>query len=210
MRRLPGWCGMQRRPICAKPAIMTVFQNVRNGLIPARLTVAEVYALQEAGIIDARENFELIDGEIVPMAAAKFSHHEWMKSRLNEVLVLAKPAGTALFVEPSVTLNDHTFVEPDLAVWPRHIESQIARGPDLLLVIEVAVSSLGYDLRLKAGLYAQHGIRDYWVVDAVRKTIRVHRAPVDGRYTDVEEYEAHDSVTALLLPGVTIRLDTLD
>lgn len=189
---------------------MTVFQNVRKGLIPARLTVADVYALQEAGIIDEHENFELIDGEIVPMAAAKFSHHEWMKSRLNEVLVLAKPADTALFVEPSVTLNENTFVEPDLAVWARHVESQVVRGPDILLVIEVAVSSLGYDLRVKASLYAEHSIRDYWVVDAVRKTIRVHRSPVDGTYTDVEEYEAHDAVSALLLSGVTIRLAALD
>lgn len=188
---------------------MTMFQNVRKGLIPARLTVAEVYALQDAGVIDEREHFELIEGEIVPMAAAKFSHHEWMKSRLNEALVLAKPPATALFVEPSVTLNDSTFVEPDLVIWPREIESQEVRGPDLLLVIEVAVSSLGYDLRLKARLYAQHDVREYWVVDALRKTIRVHRAPVDGQYADVEEYEAHDAVSSLLLPGVTIRLDTL-
>ena len=83
------------------------------------------------------------------------------------------------------------------------------RGPDLLLVIEVSDSSLAYDLRVKAPLYARHGVPDYWVVDAVRETIRVHRAPADGAHTDVEEYEAHDSVAALLLP-VTIRLDTLD
>ena len=51
---------------------------------------------------------------------------------------------------------------------------------------------------------------EYWVVDAVRQTIRIHRAPVDGVYTDVEEYEGHDSVTASLLPGVSIRLDQLD
>jgi len=189
---------------------MTIFQNVRKGLIPARLTVAEVYALTETGGIAEGENFELIDGEIVPMAAANFSHHEWMKSRLIERLILAKPADAALFVEPSVTLNENTLVEPDLAIWPRPIESQRVRGPDLLLVIEVAVSSLGYDLRLKSALYARHGVRDYWVVDAVRKTIRVHRAPADGVYIDVEEYEAHDAVSPLLLPGVTIRLDTLD
>lgn len=189
---------------------MTVFQNIRKGLIPARLTVADVYALQEAGVIDEHEHFELIDGEVVPMAAAKFSQHEWMKSRLNEALVLAKPRAAGLFVEPSVTLNETTFVEPDLVIWPRDIPSQEVRGPDLELVVEVAISSLGYDLRLKARLYAQHGVRDYWVVDALRKTIRVHRAPVDGIYTDVEEYEAQDPVTALLLPGVVIRLDALD
>jgi Uma2 family endonuclease len=189
---------------------MSIFQDVRKGLIPARLTVAEVYVLQEAGIISEDEHFELIEGEIVPMAAAKFSHHEWMKSRLIEPLVLAKPKDTALYVEPSVTLSEDTFVEPDLAIWHREGESQKVRGPDLLLVVEVAASSIGYDLRVKSGLYAQYGVRDYWVVDALRKTIRVHRDPNNGSYRNVEEYAAQETVKALLLAGVSIRLDALD
>lgn len=189
---------------------MTVFQNIRKGLIPARLTVADIYDLQRAGVIDERERFELIEGEIVPMAAAKFSHHERMKSQLTEAFVLSKPRDVALFVEPSVALNEDTFLEPDLALWPRAIESQDVRGPDVLLVVEVSVSSLGYDLRVKAKLYALHGVREYWVVDAIRKTIRVHRSPSPNGYEDVEEYEAHDRVVPLLMPDLTIRLDTLD
>lgn len=53
-------------------------------------------------------------------------------------------------------------------------------------------------------------MREYWVVDAVRQTIRVYRAPADGAYTDVAEYEAHDNVNASLLPGIVIRLDSID
>ncbi len=186
---------------------MTIFQNIRKGLIPARLTVADVYALQEAGVIDDGDSFELIDGEIVPTAAAKFSHHERMKSRLNEALILAKPAEIGLFVEPSVAFSETTMLEPDIALWPREIDSQDVRGPDLLLVVEVAVSSLGFDLRVKADKYALH---EYWVVDAIRKTIRVHRTPAGGAYTDVEEYEAHDDVRALLLADIVVRLDVID
>lgn len=189
---------------------MTIFQNVRKGLIPARLLVEEVYDLQEAGLISDSDSFELVDGEIVPTAAAKFSPHEWRKSRLIEVIVRSQPAETAVFVESSITLNEATFVEPDVAVWPRGLPSREARGADLLLVIEVADSSIAYDLKVNAPLHAAHGVQDYWVVDAVRNTIRVHRAPTDGVYVDVEEYEAHDTVKALLLPGVTIRLDALD
>jgi Uma2 family endonuclease len=189
---------------------MTVFQNVRKGLIPARLTVADVYALQAQGAIDEREHFELIEGEIVPMAAAKFNHHEWMKSALTRAFVMATPAAIGVFVESSVTLAEDTLVEPDLALWPREIGTQDVRGPDLLLMVEVSASSIAYDLKVKARLYAQAGIREYWVVDAIRKTIRVHRAPAGGAYEDVEEYEAHDLVTALLLPAIAIRLDALD
>ena len=77
-------------------------------------------------------------------------------------------------------------------------------------MVEVSDSSLSYDLRVKAPLYAAHGVREYWVVDVVRQTVRVHRAPLAGRYTDVEEHNADVALKPHLLPGVTIRLDTLD
>ena len=189
---------------------MTLFQNIRNGLIPARLSVEDVYALTEAGALAEGDNFELIEGEIVPMAAAKANWHEIMKSRLTRALVLSLPDDARLFVEPSVTLAPDTLVEPDLAVWRKGGLPRDMRGPDLLLVIEVADTSLGYDLRFKAPFYARFGIRDYWVVDAVRETIRVHRDPVDGAYRDVEEYEAHDAVAALLLADMSVRLNALD
>jgi len=188
---------------------MTMFQDIMAGAIPARLTVDEVYDLTAAGVFAENENFELIDGEIVPMAAAKANWHDAMATKLNRALVRMLPDEWRLHVEPSVTLNPGTLVEPDFAVWCVGVYSRDVTGPDLVLVIEVADSSLGYDLRVKAPLYAEHGVREYWVVDAVRQTIRVHRGPVDGRYRDVAEYEAHDPVTTLLA-GVTIRLDELD
>lgn len=188
---------------------MTILQDIQSGAIPARLTVDQVYELTAAGVFAENENFELIDGEIVPMAAAKADWHEIMKSRLNRALVRGLPDHLRLFVEPSVTLSPVRLLEPDLAVWAKGGMPRQMRGPDLGLVIEVANSSLGYDLRVKGPLYAEHGVRDYWVVDAVRQTIRIHRDPVGGRYIHVEEFEAHQPVTALFA-GVTIRLDELD
>jgi len=143
------------------------------------------------------------------MAAAKADWHEIMKSRLTRELVRSLPDHLRLFVEPSVTLSPVRLLEPDLAVWARGGMPRAMRGPDLVLVMEVANSSLGYDLCVKGPLYAEHGVRDYWVVDAGRQTIRTHRDPVDGRYTQVAEFEAHQPVTALLA-GLTIRLEDLD
>lgn len=188
---------------------MTIFQNVRRGLLPARLSVDEVYELTEAGVLREGERFELIDGEIVPMAAAKASWHTMMEGKLIEALVRALSGEARLFPASSITFAPDLLLEPDLAVWPRTILSRDVRGPDLLLLVEIADSSLSYDLRVKAPLYARHGVREYWVVDAVRQTIRVHRAPTPDGYTDVEEYEAHDDVSAAFLPGVTVRLDRL-
>ena len=189
---------------------MTIWQEIKAGTIPPRLTVAEIYALTEAGLLAENEHFDLIDGEIVPMAAAKSSDHERVKQALNWALTTTLPRALGVFIEAEVAFTPTNLHEPDIAVWPRVIPSQEVRGPDLLLVIEVAVSSIGYDLRVKAPRYATFGVRDYWVVDAIRKTIRVHRAPVQGAYTDVEEYEAHDRVSALLLPEVSVCLEEID
>ncbi|WP_315763639.1 Uma2 family endonuclease [Sphingomonas sp. Y38-1Y] len=189
---------------------MTVFQNIRKGLIPARLTVDEVYALTDSGVLGEGDRFELIDGEVMPMAAAKADWHSIMEGRLVRALAPLVPSEARFYPAPSITFAPETLLEPDLVVAPKTIRPRDLRGPDLLLVIEVADSSLPYDLRVKAPLYARYGVRDYWVVDAVRQTIRIHRVPESGSYADVEEYEAHDEVAPLLLPGITLRLDALD
>lgn len=189
---------------------MTLFQNMRRGLLPARLTVDEIYDLTAAGVLRENERIELIEGEVVPMAAAKANWHSMMEGKLNWALVRGLPNTVRVYPAPSLTLSEDTLLEPDLLVVPRGTLIRDLRGPDVLLLIEVADSSLSYDLRVKAPLYARYGVRDYWVVDAVRQTIRIHRAPEAGSYTDVEEYEAHDSVSPLRFPDLTIRLDALD
>lgn len=189
---------------------MTVFQNIRKGLIPARLTVNEVYNLTEAGVFAENERMELIDGEIVPMAAAKANWHSMMEARLNRMLVKALPDHAWLYPAPSITLSSGTLLEPDLVVLPRRSMIRQMRGPDLLLVVEVSDSLLSYDLRVKAPLYAAYGVREYWVVDEGRQTVRVHRDPDERGYRDVEEYDADIAITPVLLPDVVIRLDELD
>ena len=188
---------------------MTIFQNIRKGLIPAQLSVDDVYALTEAGVLREGERFELIDGEVVPMAAAKANWHSIMEARLIRAL-RSIPDHADLYPAPSITLAPDILLEPDLAVLPRGSMIRDVRGPDMLLVIEIADSSLSYDLRVKAPLYAEHGVREYWVVDAVRQTVRVHRDPRSGVYRDVEEYDADVAIMPLLLDGVVIRLDELD
>lgn len=187
---------------------MTVFQNIRKGLIPAHLTVDEVYALTESGVLREGERFELIDGEIVPMAAAKASAHSVTEARLIRAFRYL-PDHVDLYPAPSITLAPDLLLEPDLAILPRGSMIRDIRGPDILLLIEVSDSSLSYDLRVKAPLYARHGVREYWVVDAVRQTIRVHRDPAADAWRDVEEYDADVTVVPRLLDGVSVRLDAL-
>lgn len=189
---------------------MTLHQRISPDLLRQRFTVADIVSLQAQGVIDEREKFELIEGEVIPMAAMKTSAHESMKSLLVRELILAVERSIGVFIEPSVTLNDDTFVDPDIAVWPRGIGAQDVRGHDVLLLIEVAVSSIGYDLRVKAPLYAAAGVRDYWVVDALRGTVRMHRGPEHGQYREIVDCGPDDPVTALAIPAFTVMLGQLD
>jgi len=189
---------------------MTRLHSLTRAEFAYPLTVADVYRLQEDGIIGDADSFELIEGEIVPMAAAKSNPHEQMKAALIRALVLALPATETVHVETSITLSETTFVEPDICVIRQPHDTQKVRGPELLLVIEVARSSIGYDLTTKLRLYARHGVRDYWVVDVGRRMVRVHRAADGDRFRDVVEFDASSEIAALLLPDVRIRLSMLD
>jgi len=100
-------------------------------------TVDEVLRMQEAGIISEDENFELIEGEIVPMQA-KTHAHELLKSALNIAVVRALPDRLWVGVETTIYLTPNTFVEPDLVVYPRGLKLETVKGSDIELAIEVA------------------------------------------------------------------------
>src|ERR1700679_2341574 len=103
-------------------------------------TVKEVLRMQEAGIISDEENFELIEGEIVPMQA-KTHVHELIKSALTLGLARALPDDLWLGVESTMYLSKNTFVEPDLVIYPRGIKLEEVKGKDIVLAIEVALRS---------------------------------------------------------------------
>ena len=89
-----------------------------DGFARRAFTVAEIERMVDAGIIDRDENFELIEGEIVPIAAKNHTH-ERVKAVLNAALVRALPGNLWLGVESTIHLSDITYVEPDLAVLPK-------------------------------------------------------------------------------------------
>jgi Uma2 family endonuclease len=168
-------------------------------------TVDEVLRMQAAGIISEDENFELIEGEIVPMQA-KTHAHELIKSTLNIAMARALPASLWLGVESTITLSPHTFVEPDLVIYPRGLELGAVRGPDIVLAVEVSQSSLAYDRGLKAQLYARHGVRELWVVDAQQRVTWIHRDPSGSRWTSITQVAPDQPLRLAELERFEVRL----
>jgi len=168
-------------------------------------TVDEILRMQEAGVISEDENFELIDGEIVPMQA-KTHIHELIKSALNLEIARALPASLWLGVESTIYLERRTFVEPDLVIYPRGLKLESVKGGDIVLAIEVALTSLDYDRGLKARLYARHGVQQLWVVDAAARRTYVHTAASGESWGRIEERNPGDALAHPALPGFALRL----
>jgi len=168
-------------------------------------TVDEIIAMQDAGIISEEENFELIEGEIVPMGP-KYSAHERIKSKMVMALSRACPPSLIVGIETSIFLSANTFVEPDISLYPERLRSQEVRGPDVLLAIEVAASSLAYDLDLKAKLYARHGLQEYWVVDANERVAFVHHGPSETGWATVTRKAPDETLSCVAAPDFKFRL----
>lgn len=173
-------------------------------------TVAEIRRMVEVGIIAEDENFELIEGELVPMSP-KGNQHEVIKAALNRILARHAPDELRLAVETSLYLDERTFVEPDLCLYPKRILPEDVKGSDVLLAIEVAASSLSYDRGLKASIYARHGVGELWVIDATTRDTWIHRGPsADGQWGRIERNGAETPVASEVLPKIVIRTIDLD
>ena len=152
-------------------------------------TIADMERMVEAGILDHQERIELIAGDLVPMCA-KGSRHETLKIALNLLWGRACPEGFMFAPEPGLRLDPHNYLEPDFMVFARTKRFVDTMGPDVLLVVEIADSSLDYDLRRKPLVYAAFGVRELWVVDAARRVIHRHDGVTPGGYTHLDEQGA--------------------
>lgn len=107
-------------------------------------TVQDIRRMVSAGVISEKENFELIEGEIVPKSP-RGNDHEVIKSALTRLFARQASDDLRLGIATSVYLSPTTFVEPDLCLYPKRLLPEDVKGGDLVPVIEVAGSSLGYD-----------------------------------------------------------------
>ena len=174
-------------------------------------TVEDIARMMDAGIIGEEEKFELIEGEIV-MMAAKGIAHERIKSALTVAVVRALPDHLTVGVEATLRLTNTIMLEPDIAVFPKELFNKSVAGFAQLdpgeahLVIEVAASSLAYDKGLKARLYARHRVRELWVIEANERITWVHTGANDDGWSSIVERGPQDTLTTPALPGFSMRL----
>ena len=149
-----------------------------------RLTVDDFAKMCEVGILSADDRVELIDGELVEMPPMGSEHAGIVNELANVLPGLLDPA-VSLRVQSSVQLTRYTQPEPDLAVVSRDSRLYLHRHPqpeEILIAIEVAVSSLTYDREQKMPRYAAAGVPEAWLVDVRARTITVYTDPTTDGY----------------------------
>jgi hypothetical protein len=176
-----------------------------------RFDVDAYYRMAETGILSPKDRVELIDGEIVEMAPIG-SAHGGVTNRLTRLVARVVADGRVLAsVQGPLRLDAFNEPQPDLMLLRPRPDDYTASHPtaaDVLLLIEVAASSLAYDRGPKLDLYARHGVPEVWIVDLVGRIVEVCRKPGPQGYA--ERATVHDGVlTAALVPTLHIDVGSL-
>ena len=171
-----------------------------------RFSRAEYYRMAEAGILGEDDRVELIEGEIVEMSPIGRFHRAFV-GNLTQLLILRLAGRAIVWVQNPIVLSDDTEPQPDLAVIRRRAVSYKEReaySDDVLLLIEVADSSLAYDRSTKLRLYAAAGIPEYWIVDCTTETVEIYRNPSPAGYRDVTRAAGTATLTLQAFPDVEL------
>jgi len=173
-----------------------------------RLTATQFERMGATGILHEDDRVELIEGELIAMCAMG-SRHVSSVNDLNTLLIERLGRQVVVSIQNALQVNEFTAPQPDVTVLrpraDRYAES-LATPADVLLLIEVADSSLAQDRQVKLPLYAQAGIPEVWIVNLAAKTVEQYTEPANGTYKTLRTAEHGDTVTPTLLPALTLQV----
>lgn len=165
----------------------------------------------ESGIILPDERVELIEGEIIQMTPIGPPHAGTVAHLLT---LLVRGAGERAVVWPQnpLHLGDRSMPQPDLLLLkarPTFSTDAHPTGDDVLLLIEVADSSIHFDRLRKLQLYAHFGVPEYWIVNLQEGCIEVYLNPAKGGVQDFQRVVAGERISSRALPDLVIEVGVL-
>jgi hypothetical protein len=153
------------------------------------------------------ERIELLEGALVEMTPIGPPH----SATVDKLTMLLAPAlvGRAIVrVQGPFAAERISEPEPDVSVLP--LGEYDEQHPDVaLLVIEVAESSVSRDRVIKQRIYARSGVKDYWIVNLVDRSLEVYREPAGDAYESVQRLEPGEMLSPLAFPELALRVDAI-
>jgi Uma2 family endonuclease len=191
--------------------IKAAMQSTEINLQLRLWTVEEYHRMNEAGIFAPDERVELLEGKIL-CKSAKSTAHRSATGRINYVLKKRLENRAWVSSQELVKLNERSEPEPDISVVKIHPLDYADHHPtpsEVYLIIEVADSSLKLDCETKAQAYSLAGIKDYWVLDVVKRELHIFRNPTENGYESQVIIMESETVSPLEFPDLQIRLSDM-
>ncbi|WP_377475246.1 MAG: Uma2 family endonuclease [Microcoleus anatoxicus] len=171
-------------------------------------TVQEYHLMSDAGVF-ANERVELIEGEIIQMAAIGTRHASSVK-RLTRCFSLIPEDLATLGVQDPIQLTEKTEPQPDVVLLQPRADYYATAHPvpsEVLLLVEVADSTVDNDRNIKVPIYARSGIQEVWLWDLEVNCLEVYRNPTANGYTSIQKFERGEMVSPLAFPEFEVSVN---
>jgi Uma2 family endonuclease len=181
-----------------------------------RFTLDEYHRLAELGFFGEDDRVELIKGEIVQMAAKGRPHSTFNRRLIRELTKLLGDRATLQSQDP-IAIPDDSEPEPDIAILQNRDDDYLSEHPspsDILLLIEIADSTLNFDQKVKLLIYAEAGISDYWIFNLEGNCLEVYSEPyqdLQGKfgYRRKVIFLPNELVTLACFPDLSLDLSRI-
>ena len=173
--------------------------------------VEQYYRLAEAGVLKPDDRVELIEGEIIKMPPIG-SFHAACVARFVPQFTKSTNIDVTVWIQNPIRLSDFSEPVPDVALLKPREDFYAERHPgpeDVLLIIEVADTTLLSDRNVKIPLYARFGIPESWLVNLPEKIIEVYYDAIDGRYRKSLKFKRGDVLQSPTVPGLSLKVDDI-
>jgi Uma2 family endonuclease len=173
--------------------------------------VTEYYRMAEAGVLTESDHVELIEGEIIEMSPIG-SRHAACVRRLGSLSTHLLAQIVIVSIQNPVRLNPYSEPEPDIALLRLKDDFYAQAHPtpeDVLLVIEVADTSVEYDRGIKMPLYAEAGMAEAWLVNLPKDIIEVYTEPINGSYQKCQIVKRGEKLTSQTIASLTLDVSDI-
>ncbi|MCC3414557.1 MULTISPECIES: Uma2 family endonuclease [unclassified Microcoleus] len=174
-------------------------------------TVPEYHLMIKVGVFNKNNRVELIEGEIIEMAAIGTRHASCVK-RLIAMFSDLERRRAILGVQDPIQLTERTEPQPDVVLLQPRSDYYATAHPipsEVLLLVEVSDSTVDFDRDVKVPNYARSGIQEVWLWDLEENCLEVYRQPTINGYTSIQKFERGQQISPLAFPDFVVSIDLI-
>jgi Uma2 family endonuclease len=171
--------------------------------------VTEFYSMAEAGVFSEDDRVELIEGEILEMSPIG-SRHAACVGRLTELFGQQVGRKAIIRVQNPIQLNDYSEPLPDISLLKRRADFYAGNHPtpaDVLLIVEVADTSVDYDRNIKLPIYAQANIPEVWLINLPKNVVEVYTRPEEDKYQKSRKFKRGEFLVSTQVADLSLSVD---